>query len=150
MFLQYAYGQYTYNTIADYFAGNINTFNYRYADHELTNGDTRWGATTWAGQFGLYAQDEWKPNRNLTITYGLRLDMPLLLNKPTENAEFNNSAIATANNAYVGVIPKAQVLFSPRVGFRWYVDDEHKSLIRGGAGLFTGRVPFRMAFKCIQ
>lgn len=142
VFLQYAYGQYTYNTIADYFAGNINTFNYRYADPELTNGDTRWGATTWAGQFGLYAQDEWKPNRNLTITYGLRLDMPLLLNKPTKNAEFNSSAIATANNAYVGVIPKAQVLFSPRVGFRWYVDDEHKSLIRGGAGLFTGRVPF--------
>ena len=142
VFLQYAFGGYTYNTVADYFTNVINQFNYKYADPELTNGNTRWGATTWAAQFGLYAQDEWKPNKNLTITYGLRVDMPLLLNKPTENAEFNQHHIATTNESYVGTIPSAKVLFSPRVGFRWFVNDSHKTLLRGGAGLFTGRVPF--------
>ena len=68
--------------------------------------------------------------------------MPLLLNKPTENAEFNQHHIATTNESYVGTIPSAKVLFSPRVGFRWFVNDSHKTLLRGGAGLFTGRVPF--------
>ena len=38
--------------------------------------------------------------------------------------------------------PKATVLWSPRVGFRWFIDKERKSLLRGGAGLFTGRIPF--------
>lgn len=142
IFLQYAYGGYTYNTVADYFANNIAQFNYRYADPELTNGNTRWGATTWAGQFGLYVQDEWKPNRNLTLTLGLRADMPVLLNDPTENSEFNATEIAAKNNAYVGVTPSAKVLLSPRFGFRWFLNDSHKSLLRGGAGLFTGRVPF--------
>ena len=142
VFLQYAYGGYTYDTLSDFFSDNVYQFNYRYSDPALTDGDTRWGATTWAAQFGLYAQDEWKPNNNFTLTYGLRLDMPLLLNKPTANDEFNATEIATSNNQYVGTVPKASVLFSPRVGFRWYIDKAHNSLLRGGAGLFTGRVPF--------
>lgn len=33
-------------------------------------------------------------------------------------------------------------MFSPRVGFRWYTNDSHKTLLRGGVGIFTGRVPF--------
>ncbi len=142
VFLQYAFGGYTYNTVADYFANVVNQFNYRYADSELTDGNTRWGATTWAAQFGLYVQDEWKPNKNLTLTYGLRADMPLLLNKPTDNAQFNDTQIAKDNKSYVGTIPSAKILLSPRIGFRWFMDDDHTMLLRGGAGLFTGRVPF--------
>lgn len=142
VFLQGAYGSYYYNTVADYFADNFYKYNYKYADPELTGGNTRWGATTWAAQFGLYIQDEWKPNKNLTVTYGLRADMPLLLNKPTKNEEFNQTTFATENKAYVGTIPSAKVLLSPRIGFRWFIDDEHTMLLRGGAGLFTGRVPF--------
>lgn len=142
VFLQGAYGSYGFNTVNDYFNTDINQYGYRYADPDLTGGDTRWGATTWAAQFGLYAQDEWKPNSNFTLTYGLRVDMPVLLNKPTANPEFNASEIAVNNNQYVGTTPKPNVLFSPRVGFRWYMDKAKKSLLRGGAGLFTGRVPF--------
>lgn len=142
VFLQGAYGSYGFNTVNDYFNTDINQYGYRYADPDLTGGDTRWGATTWAAQFGLYAQDEWKPNSNFTFTYGLRVDMPVLLNKPTANPEFNASEIAVNNNQYVGTTPKPNVLFSPRVGFRWYMDKAKKSLLRGGAGLFTGRVPF--------
>lgn len=142
VFLQGAYGSYGFNTINDYFNTDINQYGYRYADPNLTDGDTRWGATTWAAQFGLYAQDEWKPNSNFTLTYGLRVDMPVLLNKPTANPEFNVSDIAINNNQYVGTTPKPNVLFSPRVGFRWYIDKAKRSLLRGGAGLFTGRVPF--------
>jgi hypothetical protein len=143
LFLQYAYGQYNFSTIKDFFEDNPNQFQYRYADPEVTGSDDpHWKATTYAAQFGLYVQDEWKPNRNLTVTYGIRADLPVFLNKPTANEEYNATDIAKNNNEYVGVVPKPQVLWSPRVGFRWFLNDDHTTLLRGGAGLFTGRVPF--------
>ena len=142
LYLQYAYGGYTFNSIQDFFDNDVYQYNYRYADTSLTGGDPLWAATTHAAQFGLYAQDEWKPNNNFSLTVGLRLDMPVLMNDPTTNEEFNASEIAAAYNQYVGVTPDATVLFSPRVGFRWFLNDSHKTLLRGGTGLFTGRVPF--------
>lgn len=143
LFLQYAFGGYTYNSLADFFSGKVSQFNYRYADPAVTGSDDpTWKATTYAAQFGLYAQDEWKPTRNFTLTYGVRMDIPVLLNKPTENEAFNNSELSAVTGEKVGTTPKATPLFSPRVGFRWWIDDNHKILLRGGAGLFTGRVPF--------
>ena len=163
LFLQYAFGGYTFNSLADFFANSIYQFNYRYSDPELTGGNTRWKATTHAAQFGFYVQDEWKPNRELTLTYGLRVDIPMLMNKPTENPAFNNKYLTDGkmeDGAYVpykgverlsvsrltgekvGVVPYVTPLWSPRVGFRWFTDESHRTLFRGGAGLFTGRVPF--------
>jgi hypothetical protein len=142
IFLQYAYGGYTFKSVADFFNNNPSQFNYKYADPELTGGESVWAATTWAAQFGLYVQDEWKPNSDFTLTYGVRADLPMLLNAPTANPDFNESKYATENGEFVGTTPKAQVLWSPRVGFRYWADDDHTLLLRGGAGLFTGRVPF--------
>ena len=42
----------------------------------------------------------------------------------------------------VGETPSVKLLVSPRVGFNWYADKEHNTLVRGGLGIFTGRVPF--------
>ena len=142
VFLQYANGEYTFASVADFFEDNYNQYDYRYADPFFTGGQTRWAATTYALELGAYAQDEWKPTRNLTVTYGVRVDVPMLLNKPTANDEFNATDFARKNGEYVGVVPKVQPLFSPRLGFRLFIDDAHKSLLRGGVGLFTGRVPF--------
>ncbi|MCR4859930.1 MAG: carboxypeptidase regulatory-like domain-containing protein [Bacteroidales bacterium] len=142
LFLQYAYGGYTYASIADFFANNPSQFNYRYADPELTGGEPLWSAKTRILQLGFYAQDEWRLNRNFTLTYGLRADMPIFLNKPTENPTFNATSFAKSNGEYVGVVPESRFLWSPRVGFRFYTNDEHTSLLRGGLGLFTGQAPF--------
>lgn len=147
-FIQYAFGEYTFSSLNDFFNNTNFKYDYIYSDPEIT-GATTWSATTYAAQFGLYAQDEWKPNTSFTLTYGLRLDMPLLLNKPGSLAmskgyesAFNETEISKNTGERVGTVPKASVLFSPRVGFRWYIDKAKTSLLRGGAGLFTGRVPF--------
>ncbi|MBP5488695.1 MAG: TonB-dependent receptor [Bacteroidales bacterium] len=148
----YATGQYEFKSVADFFAtdgtaGNnhFSAFKYNYADptvEGVTGPD--WFAHTQALQLGLYAQDEWRPNRNFTLTYGLRADAPLLLNKPSVNQAFNDNVAtySTDTDQLVGVTPKLSVLVSPRLGFRWFLNDDHKSLVRGGIGMFTGRIPF--------
>ncbi|MEO9210350.1 MAG: hypothetical protein ABI208_04585, partial [Ginsengibacter sp.] len=45
-------------------------------------------------------------------------------------------------NFSTGQWPKATLLLSPRVGFRWKVPTEKGLVIRGGAGIFTGKIPF--------
>ena len=72
----------------------------------------------------------------------LSFDIPLTFNDPTTNPNFNKYAEENGLNARVGEMPGAKVMVSPRVGFRWYADEDRKTLLRGGVGLFTGRVPF--------
>jgi hypothetical protein len=39
-------------------------------------------------------------------------------------------------------LPGAKPLWSPRVGFNWDVSGNQQTRLRGGTGIFTGRVPF--------
>ncbi len=86
-------------------------------------------------QLGLYAQDQWRIAR-LTLTLGLRADVPLL-DKPS-----SNPALATALNINSASFPSGNVLVSPRVGFNWDVTGNRESIVRGGLGIFSGRPPY--------
>ncbi len=88
-------------------------------------------------QTGFYAQDEIDVSEALRITAGLRLDIPFFLDKPNENPLlFNEFGLRTTN------LPNGQFLWSPRVGFNYKLDKAHTKQLRGGIGIFTGRVPF--------
>lgn len=137
-------GTYTYDSLEDFLS--IGTTNaklpsqYRYTYSNVA-GQPRWAPTFSAAQLGFYVQDEWKATDRLRLTYGLRVDVPLFLDTPTENTTYNASAFASkygVNHA----MPKSTPLFSPRLGFRYDLDETKKHLIRGGVGIFTGRVPF--------
>ncbi|MBN2639085.1 MAG: TonB-dependent receptor [Bacteroidales bacterium] len=141
LFIPSSTGSYYYNSLNDFLNDNAYMFTYQYSDYNLT-GTYRWGATVKAGQFGFYAQDKWSVNENFDLTYGIRFDIPTFFNKPTANPEFNQSTYATNYNVQVGEVPSTKVMVSPRIGFRLYTDDSHKTLIRGGTGIFTGREPF--------
>ena len=98
------------------------------------------------GQFGLYAQDEFMPTRNLTLTYGLRVDVPMYFTDPVDNP-FSRGLVALDENRNTEVVdqsklPGAKLMFSPRVGFNWDVTGDRSTQLRGGTGIFTGRVPF--------
>jgi len=141
LFIQASNGAYYYHSLNDFLNDNAYKFGYNYSDYDLT-GSYKWAATVKAGQLGFYAQDKWSISNNLDLTYGLRLDIPTFFNKPSTNAEFNESNYATAYDVKTGDVPATTVMASPRLGFRWYANDSHKTLVRGGTGLFTGRVPF--------
>ena len=68
--------------------------------------------------------------------------MPFFLDRPTANPDFNSSAVAKEYGVTNNYLPPIRPLFSPRVGFRYDVDADSRYVIRGGTGIFTGRVPF--------
>ena len=95
-----------------------------------------------ADQFSLYIQDAFSITNYFKLTYGIRADMPVLIGKPPANATFDGSTIAQQNHVSTEQVPNATVLASPRIGFNWDVTHDHKTQLRGGAGIFTGRTPF--------
>jgi hypothetical protein len=98
------------------------------------------------GQLGIYAQDEFLVSDRLNLTAGLRVDFPMYFTDPVDNP-FSRSLVALDENRNPETVdqsnlPGAKALFSPRAGFNWNVDGQRRTQIRGGTGIFTGRVPF--------
>jgi hypothetical protein len=98
------------------------------------------------GQVALYAQDELLATPRLTLTYGLRADFPHYFTQPVDNP-FSRSLRALDANRQPEIVdqsrlPGTTLLLSPRVGFNWDVNGDQTTRLRGGTGIFTGRVPF--------
>ena len=140
LFVANAIGSYTYNTMADFLDGKPSMF-----QQTIPVGDASTRINT--AQFGLFAQDEVWIN-SLQLTYGLRADMPVIFNTPRENSTFNSSAIAERYGVATNSKPKSHILLSPRVGFKWYIGGNSSLVLRGGSGLFTGRIPFVWITNC--
>lgn len=91
-------------------------------------------------QYGIYLQDEWNVTDNLKLTYGTRAD----LIHYADNLMGNNAIAALdfgGKSIDVGSWPKSSVQFSPRIGFIYDVMGDKTLKIRGGSGIFTGRLP---------
>lgn len=147
LFIRQMFGSYQYKSLDDFLSiGTENEkspykFNHTYVNDNVKGGPL-WWANMYAAQLGFYAQDEWSATRNLKLTYGLRIDLPLFFNKPTENKDFNKEETVKNLGLKNDFMPRTIPLFSPRIGFRYNIDDESKYILRGGTGLFTGRIPF--------
>ena len=95
-----------------------------------------------AAQFGLYIQDEYSPLPNLRLTAGLRGDLPIVNSDVAQNTNAAALTFRDGERINTGALPKRAVLFSPRLGFNWDVNNDKLTQMRGGTGIFTGRVPF--------
>lgn len=97
------------------------------------------------GQLGGYIQDEITVNDNFKITAGLRVDKPIYPEQPLGNKAIAGLDLYDKNGSITrystAAWPKNTPYWSPRVGFRWKLPEEN-SIIRGGTGLYTGRIPF--------
>ncbi|MDH3457572.1 MAG: carboxypeptidase regulatory-like domain-containing protein [Gemmatimonadota bacterium] len=98
------------------------------------------------GQLGFYVQDEVALTDRFSLTAGVRVDFPLYFTDPVANP-FSTGLTALDENGNSETVdqaslPGATPLFSPRVGFNLDVTGDRSTQIRGGTGIFTGRVPF--------
>ncbi len=98
------------------------------------------------GQLGFYLQDEYPVTERLNLTYGLRVDFPMYFTNPVDNP-FSRGLTALDANGNPEIVdqsklPNAAALWSPRLGFNWNASGDRRTQVRGGTGIFTGRVPF--------
>lgn len=119
----------------------IKNFYFTQANVEVT-GNPRWAPEFSAAQLGFYVQDKWDVTDSFQLTYGLRMDMPLFFDTPTENAKFNEWAAGKGYGFKTNQKLASTPMWSPRVGFRWDIEKNRKYILRGGIGVFTGRIPF--------
>jgi len=121
-----------------------------------TDGGWNLSETT-VGQLAFYVQDEWNITNDFKLTYGLRADKPLYFNTSdniqkfidTDNSEgylpginYFDPKDGSTVNLDSTVLPGNALLWSPRVGFNWDANGEKTTQLRGGTGIFTGRLPF--------
>ena len=138
-------GYYRYNSVNDFINGatpEVVCLTYGYDGEQFPAARVQFYKT------GIYGQDEWNVTDKFKLTYGLRLD-GLFFNN---NDLMTNKAIYDLNyypksknyeetHIDTGKWPTAKVTFSPRVGFTWDVFGTRSLKVRGGTGLFSGRLP---------
>ena len=92
---------------------------------------------------GGYAQDVWRLRSNVTLTAGLRLDVPIFDDTGYTNPNVDLLTFRDETGAAVqyqsGKLPDPKVLWSPRFGFNWDLASNQNTQLRGGTGVFTGK-----------
>ncbi len=100
--------------------------------------------------FSAYVQDEIRIGEKLKVVPGVRVDYTDLPNKPKLSQQVQNSPEDPNYGTTYTYTPLNQIknnffssaLVSPRIGFTYNVDEDKTFVIRGGSGVFTGRIPF--------
>jgi hypothetical protein len=107
-------------------------------------------------QYSLYGQDEITITRDFRLTIGLRLDLPTFPSVPQimTNPLVASLTFSNGETINTGLLPGGRtadggakirfrdILWSPRLGFNWDLYGDRSLQIRGGTGIFTGRIPF--------
>ena len=133
VYVQRSFGQYGFASLDDLAAGKPNYYDRYYS---LT-GDPNAPAEFSVYQLGFFVGDEWAVNPNLTVTLGLRADVPLMPDDPPSNPlVMELFGIPTSQNA------GGNFLWSPRFGFNLDAFGDQKTQVRGGIGVFSGRNPY--------
>lgn len=84
---------------------------------------------------GVFVQDSWAINYNLSLLFGVRIDTPDFSDQRLHNARieqlfgYNNTNLVDSN------------LVQPRAGFNYTFDSDRPTQLRGGVGLFGGAAP---------
>lgn len=146
-FVRYGTGYYRYNSVADFLrtgtpnevAPSVYALTYPFA-----------GQDTYARMnFGLgsaYIQDKITFSDKFNITLGIRAEKTFYLNDLTPNPAIDALVLNDMNGQprsfHSGSWPKSRVMLSPRFGFNYDPFGDKSLIVRGGTGIFTGRVPF--------
>ncbi|QHT68131.1 TonB-dependent receptor [Rhodocytophaga rosea] len=146
------YGAYQFASLADFYSSATQSPNpatgaianptqYQIQYSALPSGEFPF-AVIKASQLGFYVQDEFSLLSNLKVTGGLRIDIPIINSEIEQNANAAALSFRDGVQLNTGELQKVSLLWSPRVGFNYDVFNDKKTQLRGGTGIFTGRVPY--------
>lgn len=145
MFMAASQQYYVFNSLDDFINDRAPAY-YAYTYSLVPGKEAVYSAELKLGQLGLYAQDEINVNDRMKVTIGLRADRPIYTEQPLENPAVSALQLPGKDGVLrsysTSVWPKSQFYWSPRVGFRWDSKGDKSMIIRGGTGIFTGRIPF--------
>ncbi len=145
MFMRGSQGYYVFANVND-FVTNKAPLKYAQTYSLIEGEDAVFSAQLKIGQLSAYVQDEINVNPKFKFMFGLRVDKPIFPEDPLENPA--NTALTFQDldgnpvNYSNGEWPKPTALFSPRASFRYDIYGDKSLIIRGGTGLFTGRIPY--------
>lgn len=127
------YGTYTFDSLEDFAAGT--PFTYTLRTPRPGHGYDEIPAIYTMKNTGFFLQDNWYVNANLSLLFGVRVDIPDFDQKPLYNDTiqqmygYDNSTVIDTK------------LWQPRFGFNYSFDTERATQLRGGVGLFQGTAP---------
>ena len=132
------WGHYTFASRADFVRGQPSEYEYRYSRAPGGDNGTRWRAL----QFGAFLQDEWTLSPILSMSVGLRADVPVFPDRPHDNPIVHEAFLPVGYDISTTRVPGTRVMLSPRIGITINPKPDHSVQVRGGVGVFTGRIPY--------
>lgn len=132
LFIRDFFGTYTFNSLDFFKQGLAQQYDRSFSATSNPQQAAKFGVN----QVGFYVGDQWRAASNLTLTAGVRLDMPMFPDKPTANP------VALSKFGYATDVAPGGQLWSPRVGFNYSLGGESHQQLRGGIGMFSGRTPY--------
>jgi len=148
-------GRWQYNSVALFQSGMPARIRAAYQPGAGKNNYDDLNANTPGSKFNVgllsaYAEDEIAVTRRFKITPGIRVDYSYVGKQPATdpdlagvpdnipaNPTYTHTPFSQFNNKWLGY-----AAFSPRLGFNWDVNGDKSVVVRGGTGIFTGRIPF--------
>ncbi len=145
-------GRFDYNNLSDFINDRPSRLRALYYANDNTRSSVMGNSPAKFDVFltSLYAQDEWVLGK-LTLMAGLRADMPILPTGPNgarrsafpdSPDNYGNTYTYETSISQISTSYFSKVYVSPRIGFNYDVKGDKSLIIRGGSGLFTGRIPF--------
>lgn len=141
-FQRYGTGFYTFASWNDFVTGK-KAINYALTYPLTADGSQAYSSFKFA-QYSAYAQDEFTVSDRLKLTAGLRIERPTYpgVSEVKTHPMVADLTFAHGEKINTGVLPETRLAFSPRFGFNWDIKGDRSFQIRGGTGVFTGRIPF--------
>jgi len=140
-FQRFGTGYYVFNSWAD-FVNKAKPSNYAVTYPLTADGSQAYPSFKY-NQYSAYLQDEFTVTDRLKLTAGLRVEQA---SYPDVSEVRTHPLVAGLNFAgqtvNTGVLPENRISYSPRFGFNWNVFGDRSFQVRGGTGIFTGRIPF--------